>query len=143
MKLSEHFTLEELVLSPTALRLEIDNTPSSSALSNLQSLAIEILEPLRLAWGKPIVVSSGYRCRKLNDAVGGAKNSQHLEGSAADIHTLSDLPEDNKALFALTVAMIREGKLRVGQLIDEYHFNWIHISLPSGKRHNQILHLTS
>ena len=80
MKLSEHFTLEEFVLSPTALRLEIDNTPSSSALSNLQSLAIEILEPLRRAWGKPIVVSSGYRCRKLNDAVGGAKNSQTEKG---------------------------------------------------------------
>ena len=141
MKLSKNFTSEELVRSTTAQRLRINNEPSSKELASLTVLATDILQPLRDAWGQPIVVSSGYRCVELNKAVGGAKNSQHLLGEAADIHTLSDFPADNQALFATAVCLVRDGKIKVGQLIDEYGYNWIHISLPNSKHTNQILHI--
>ena len=141
MKLSKNFTSEELVRSTTAQRLRINNEPSSKELASLTVLATDILQPLRDAWGQPIVVSSGYRCEELNKAVGGAKNSQHLLGEAADIHTLSDFPADNQALFSTAVCLVRDGKIKVGQLIDEYGYNWIHISLPNSKHTNQILHI--
>lgn len=141
MKLSKNFTSEELVRSTTAQRLRINNEPSSKELASLTVLATDILQPLRDAWGQPIVVSSGYRCEELNKAVGGAKNSQHLLGEAADIHTLSDFPADNQALFATAVRLVRDGKIKVGQLIDEYGYNWIHISLPNSKHTNQIIHI--
>lgn len=141
MKLSKNFTSEELVRSTTAQRLRINNEPSSKELASLTVLATDILQPLRDAWGQPIVVSSGYRCEELNKAVGGAKNSQHLLGEAADIHTLSDFPADNQALFATAVCLVRDGKIKVGQLINEYGYNWIHISLPNSKHTNQILHI--
>ena len=141
MKLSKDFTSEELTRSTTAKRLHINNEPSTNELAALSLLAKNILQPLREAWGQPIVVSSGYRCEKLNKAVGGAKNSQHLFGEAADIHTLSDVPVDNQALFATAVCLVRDGRINVGQLIDEYGYNWIHISLPNGQHTNQILHI--
>lgn len=141
MKLSKNFTSEELTRSTTAMRLHINNEPSTKELAALSLLATNILQPLRDAWGQPIVVSSGYRCEKLNKAVGGAKNSQHLFGEAADIHTLSDVPADNQALFAIAVCLVRDGKIKVGQLIDEYGYNWIHISLPNSQHTNQILHV--
>ena len=141
MKLSKNFTSEELTRSTTAQRLQINNEPSTKELASLSALATDVLQPLRKAWGHPIVVSSGYRCEELNKAVGGAKNSQHLLGEAADIHTLSDFPADNQALFATAVSLVRDGKIKVGQLIDEYGYNWIHISLPNSKHTNQILHI--
>lgn len=141
MNLTLHFTLEELTRSVTASRLGIDNTPSADITARLIRLAADVLQPLREAFGRPIIVSSGYRCSALNKAVGGAVNSQHLSGEAADIHTLSDIPEDNKALFATAVCLVRDGRIKVGQLIDEKGYNWIHISLPDRKHTNQILHI--
>ncbi len=85
IKLSEHFRLSEFVSSATAERLGIDNTPDSTALHNIELLCRYVLEPIRQAFGQPIVVNSGYRCRQLNIAVGGAKRSFHLSGRAADI----------------------------------------------------------
>lgn len=140
MKLSEHFTLEELTQSATAARKGIDNTPSKAIIQELQKLAITVLEPLRVAWGAPIKVSSGYRCPKLNAAVGSKSTSQHVKGQAADIHTVSDSKADNKKLFDLAVRLMRGGKIKVGQIIDEYNYNWVHISTPGGHT-NQILHI--
>lgn len=141
MKLSKNFTSEELTRSTTAQRLHINNEPSVKVLTNLTHLATNVLQPLRDAWGQPIVVSSGYRNEELNKTVGGAKNSQHLYGEAADIHTLSDIPAENQALFATAVCLVRGGRIKVGQLIDEYGYNWIHISLPNSKHTNQIIHI--
>lgn len=83
--LSEHFTLDEMVRSGTAIRLGIDNRPDAEAVENMRVLCLEVLEPLRRRYGR-IIVTSGYRCGKLNEAVGGARNSQHLRGEAADIY---------------------------------------------------------
>ena len=130
----KYFTLNELTASSTAKRKGIDNTPDATVRANLTALVANILDPLREAYGKPIVVSSGYRCPKLNRAVGGAAKSQHVTGQAADIHTLSDTPADNKKLFDL----IQSLKLPFDQLINEYNFNWVHVSF-SPRNRRQVL----
>lgn len=143
MKLSKNFTLEELVFSITASNHGIDNTPNAEARKCLKRLAVEVLQPIREAWGQPIVVSSGYRCPRLNAAVGGVKNSQHVLGQAADIKAAD--PRQNGKLHALIKRMVKSGQLNVGQLIWEYgsktNPNWVHVSLPrSGKANNQLLY---
>lgn len=132
----KYFTFRELTKSATADAKGIDNTPSPAIKVALKMLVDNVLDPLREAWGAPIIVTSGYRCPRLNQAVKGAKSSQHLKGEAADIRTVSDKPSDNKKLFDLIVKL----KLPYDQLIDEYGYNWIHVSY--GSRHRrQILHI--
>lgn len=140
MQLTNHFSLYELTNSATAKRLKIDNSPNDQIISELQETA-ELLEKIRIVYGKPIIVTSGYRCTKLNNAVGGSKTSQHVKGQAADIRTVSDLPEDNKKLFDLIVEMGKQNQIKWGQLLDEYNYNWIHISTPKLKINNQIKHI--
>jgi len=130
----KYFNYYELTASSTAKRKGIDNTPDATVRANLTALVANILDPLREAYGKPIVVSSGYRSPKLNRAVGGAAKSQHVTGQAADIHTLSDTPADNKKLFDL----IQSLKLPFDQLINEYNFNWVHVSY-SPRNRRQVL----
>lgn len=98
MKLSEHFTLEEMVRSATANRNNIPNTPSQAEIQWLQYLCVNVLEPLRNYMGRPITVSSGYRCPRLNALVGGVAKSQHQYGQAADIHILNK--QDGDKIFA-------------------------------------------
>lgn len=86
-KLSEHFTLREFVRSATAERLHIDNTPGWEHVARLCHLCQRVLEPLRHRFGR-IVITSGYRCPRLNRAVGGVSNSQHMRGEAADIRVV-------------------------------------------------------
>ena len=83
--LTAHFSLREMCVSGTAIRLGIKNEPSERVTENLQSLCEHVLEPLRQRFGV-IRITSGYRCERLNRAVGGVKNSQHRTGEAADIH---------------------------------------------------------
>jgi len=133
----KYFTIEELTASATAKRKGIDNTPTPGAQSNLKHLVERVLDPLREAYDNPIVVDSGYRCPKLNKAVGGVSNSQHVTGEAADIRTLSDRPKDNRKLFDLIIKL----KLPFDQLIDEYGYNWIHVSCSRKNNRGQILHI--
>ena len=133
--ITKNFTLQELVASDTATRMGIDNSPDEEVEKKLRLLATTILQPLRDKYGKPITVTSGYRCTALNKAVGGVATSQHLKGEAADLVT-----DDVKALFNLAKQMVEDGQIEVGQLIDEYG-RWVHISLPSNKHKNQILYL--
>lgn len=139
-RLTQHFTLEELTASSTANAKGIDNTPTKAVVACLTELCEEVLEPLRQAYGKPIHISSGYRSPKLNKAVGGASTSQHLYGQAADITCMTDSVSGNKELFDVAQRLIANGTIKVGQLIDEYGYNWVHISTPN-KHTNQILHI--
>lgn len=139
MNLTKNFTLEELTYSSTAKKYGIDNTPNNSELNSLRELCEAILQPIRNKYGKSIVVSSGYRNLRLNKLVKGSPTSQHVKGEAADIHTVSDTKSDNKKLFDLIKDMVLKGEIYVGQLINEYDYNWIHISLPNNKHKNQIL----
>ena len=84
MKLTQHFTLAELTASTTAQRLGIDNTPAPELLPRLVRTA-EMLERIRATLGVPVTVTSGYRNRAVNTAVGGATTSDHTQGHAADI----------------------------------------------------------
>ena len=85
MKLTEHFHLEELIRSETAACKGIDNTPNGVQTAALKQLCMNVLEPWRRHLGKPVSISSGFRCEELNRLVGGKKNSQHLKGEAADL----------------------------------------------------------
>ncbi len=127
--------MKELAKSSTADKLGIDNTPTPEASVQLSNLVTHVLDPLREMYGKPITVNSGYRCPKLNDAVGGAKNSQHMRGEAADITAGSKM--ENKRLFELIW-----DNLPFDQLIDESNYSWVHVSYVStSKNRKQILSL--
>ena len=91
----KYFTIQEMISSATAQREGIDNRPPTSAYHLLHVLVDQLLDPIRKAWGSPIVISSGYRCKELNALVGGAKNSHHLLGCAADI--IGGLPLNSQA----------------------------------------------
>jgi len=120
--LTQHFFKEELCGSQTAARLGIDNTPPPEVFSNLVRLCDQILEPLRNAISRPIVVSSGYRCGALNAAVHGSKNSDHLRGCAADI-TAPGMNLDELAEKVRTLAPY----VPLKQCIKEFG-QWVHVS---------------
>ena len=84
MQLTANFTLEEFTRSTAADRLGIDNTPNPQEIANIRRLCVEILQPARLALG-PIQISSGFRSKALNKAVGGVSDSAHRLGFAADV----------------------------------------------------------
>lgn len=149
MKLSKNFSLEELIKSDTANECGIKNSPNSLELKNLTNLTTKILQPIRDAFGKPIIISSGFRCVQLNKKVGGASNSDHLFGAAADIHTSSNTYEDNKKLYDAIISLKNKGKISCRQIIWEYGKKnvgpkWIHISVNHTKnsyKKNQLVYV--
>lgn len=130
----KYFTIEELCKSSTADELGIKNTPDAVAIANMRELVENVLDPLREAWGGPITVNSGFRCRQLNIAVGGATNSHHLYGMAADITVGSKV--ENRKLFEL----VQKLGLPFTQLIDEYGYRWVHVSYDPQDIRKQIVH---
>ena len=117
----KYFTITELCYSNTANRLGIINKCRQEHLTNLIALVENILDPLRDWYGKPVSISSGYRCPALNKAVKGSATSQHMNGQAADIDTGNR--QQNKLLFDYI-----QKNLSFDQLIDESNFAWIHVS---------------
>lgn len=84
--ISENFSYSEFEKSDTAARMHIPNAITTAAIrDSIQALVLDVLQPLRTAWGKPLVINSGYRCPELNEAVGGVATSQHMKGEAADV----------------------------------------------------------
>lgn len=96
---SDFFTLEEFTRSTTAKRLKIDNTPDDVVIRNIQYGVQMVLDPLRRLLHTPIIITSGYRCAKLNKAVGGVANSWHTKGNAADLRIKDE--EEAKAIFQI------------------------------------------
>ena len=130
MKLTNNFILEELTVSQTALRNNIDNDPSKEHIENLRLLCENILQPLREDYNLPLVISSGYRSKKLAGLVGSKITSQHCLGCAADF-TIPSV--DNKKVFKHIVE-----NLPMDQVILEYYTEenggWIHVSyIPNGR----------
>ena len=131
MKITTNFTLTELTCTNTGLQ----NNPGKEQVIALITLCGKVLQPARNLIGEAIHVNSGFRSPAVNRAVGGARNSQHLRGEAADITVLSR--EGNKQLFEI----IRDN-LSFDQLINERNYSWIHVSYKSPKENRrQILHL--
>ena len=126
MNLSESFTLKELTVSDTAVRLGLDNTPNETVTANLKTLCETILQPVREHYGKPIKVNSGYRAPDVNAAVGGSKTSDHCKGQAADIEIVG-IPNADLAAY------IAEN-FKFTQVILEFYTQgipdsgWVHVS---------------
>ena len=132
----KYFTLDELIHSDTADRLGIINSPTPEAISNLNDLVTNVLDKLRDGWGRPIIVTSGYRCKELNAAVGGAHNSQHLKGQAADI-----VSDDFDEFRRFVRRWCKDNEF--DQCIFERGGGreWIHISYVEGRNRRQVLDL--
>ena len=125
MQLTPHFSLAELTASTTARRLGIDNTPPPELMPRLV-LTAEMLERIRTTLGVPITVTSGYRGRQVNQAVGGVTSSDHTQGHAADIVAPGyGTPYQIAKTLAPLVSV-----LGIGQLILEgvKGKQWVHVS---------------
>jgi hypothetical protein len=120
MNLSEHFTLEELTHTD---HREFDNTPNDAELDNLKRLAA-FLETVKTALGgKPVMINSAFRSKKVNDAVGSKDSSQHRIGCAADIRVPGMTPDE-------VVRALIAANLPFDQIIREFD-RWTHISVPN------------
>jgi zinc D-Ala-D-Ala carboxypeptidase len=123
MNLTPHFTLEELTASETAERNGWDNSPNDQELANLTRLA-DFLEQVKVVLnGKPIIISSGLRTKKVNDAVGSRDTSQHRLGCAADFRVPGMTPDQ------VVKAIVASG-IGYDQVIREFD-RWVHISVPN------------
>lgn len=119
------FKLDEFVRSNTAKAKKIDNTPNEVIIEHLKALVDNTLDPLREKWGKPIHVNSGYRCPALNKAVGGATNSGHMYGFAADIDAGSKT--SNQKLWHLVL----DNNIPFTKMINEQDYSWLHIAFDA------------
>ena len=126
----KHFTFNELCESGTAKTHNIDNTPNEQIKINLRNLVDNCLDVIREKYGKPITVSSGYRCPALNKVVGGASTSQHTKGQAADLK--GKTRQENEIIFNIIKQLGC-----YDQLINEYNFSWIHVSYVAGKNNRK------
>jgi len=131
MNLSPHFTLEEMVISETASRKGINNTPSAAVIENMRVLC-GVLEEVRRLLGQPILITSGYRSAALNKAIGGSTTSAHQHGLAADFIA--------PPLTPLEVCLqIEASDIGFDQLI--YEYTWTHFGLRKENMRRQTLTL--
>ena len=138
MQISKHLSLAEVSRSETAKRKGINNTPSGEHLENFKKLAENIFEPIREHFGVPIHISSGYRSKELNAAVGGSSSSQHCQGEAIDIDM------DGTSITNAQIFNFIKDNLDFDQMIWEFgndsNPDWVHVSYEStGKQRKQIL----
>ena len=134
MRLSKNFVLSEITRSNTAKRLGIDNEPTKKDLENLQRIVTNLLQPVRNHLG-PIRISSGYRSKELNRAIGGSNKSQHSKGEAVDIQFWKEGKMCNKEVYD----WILNSGLEFDQMINEFDFAWIHLSLKKSGNRKQVL----
>ena len=127
MKLTEHFTLEEMTVSPTAKKLGLSNQPTPEHIENMKYCCEKILEPVRAHFGKPVKINSSYRSPLVNKAVGGSKTSQHVNGQAIDFEiegldnkTVADWVADNLEFDQVILEFYTKGDKNSG---------WVHASI--------------
>lgn len=130
--------LAEVTRSETAKRKGISNMPTPEHIENFKLLAEKVFQPIREHFGKPIIISSGYRSKALNTAIGGALSSQHCSGEAIDIDM------DGTDITNAQVFNYIKDNLEFDQLIWEFgtdtNPDWVHVSYEStGKQRKQIL----
>ena len=134
MRLSKNFILSEITRSNTAKRLGIDNGPDKNHLRSIQRLITNLIQPMRDALG-PIRISSGYRNPNVNRAIGGSTKSQHCKGEALDLQFWDDGKISNKKLYDWVLS----SDVEFDQMINEFDFAWIHISLKKEDNRKQVL----
>lgn len=138
MRLSKNLTLKEAIKSNTASRLGIDNTPEDWEIHNLRAVAENVFQPIRDHFGVPIGVSSGYRSKELNKAIGGSKYSQHMIGEALDIDADIFGRVTNAEIFNFVKNNLEWDQM-IWEFGDDKEPNWVHISYKeSGKNRKQI-----
>ena len=138
MQLSKNLSLAEVTRSETAKRKGISNMPTPEHIENFKLLAEKVFQPIREHFGVPIHISSGYRSKALNTAVGGSLSSQHCSGKAIDIDM------DGTSVTNAQIFNFIKDNLNFDQLIAEFPENsnpaWVHVSYEStGKQRKQIL----
>lgn len=136
--MGKYFTIKEMCSSNTARVKRIENVPNKEQEKNLEALIDNILDPLRETYGKPINVSSGFRSYHLNKAVGGAANSQHTLGQAADIYCTNK--QDNKKLFDLIQSLNLPFDQVIWEKGNDSYPDWVHVSYSSRNR-RQVLRI--
>lgn len=128
-----NFRFVELTRSRVAKLHGIDNVPTGTEYINLANLVQFVLQPMRDKHGAPLLVNSGYRCPEVNKIVGGAQNSQHMLGEAADITT--GTVSKNIVLFEWA-----SKNIPFDQIILEHSGRWIHVSYKTtGENRHQVL----
>jgi len=132
MFITPHFTLEEMTVSQIACREGLDNTPDPQVLDNLQHLC-QALEHVRSLVDRPVLISSGYRSQALNQRVGGAPNSAHTHGLAADFTVVGLSPRE-------LAEQIEACELAFDQLILEFD-SWVHLAVTQGDARREVLTL--
>ena len=134
IQLSEHFSLSEFTKSITAERLGISNKPDYRQRLALQHLCREVLEPLRKHYGKPIRITSGFRCEELNKAVGGVGRSQHLFGEAADL----SVPNEQVARdWFQWIVRNTDFDQMLFEHSSRMRNRWLHLSCRTNRRENR------
>ena len=138
MQLSKNLALSEVTRSETAKRRGISNMPTPEHIENFKKLAENVFQPIRDHFGVPIRISSGYRSKELNTAIGGSLSSQHCQGEAIDID-MDGTTVKNSEIFNYI-----KDNLNFDQLIWEFgtdtNPDWVHVSYDSsGKQRKQIL----
>lgn len=126
-----NFKISELTYSETANIYKINNMPDIKSLDNMLELICYCLQPIRDKLQKPMTITSGFRCSKVNNLVGGANNSQHAKGQAVDFIVKDMTPTQ-------VVDFIKKTGIEFDQLINEYN-KWTHISFVKGNNRKQIL----
>ncbi len=129
--MTEHFTLYEMSFSEYATRHGKDNTPNEVIADELLALCTNVLEPIRVGIGKPLLITSGYRSVEVNKAIGGSKTSQHCLGQAADFHI------SGMSIETLFQWIINSG-IKFDQIIQEFDA-WVHISYRGTGNRNMLL----
>jgi zinc D-Ala-D-Ala carboxypeptidase len=139
MKISQHLNLSELTRSDSAKRNGIDNNPTAEHLENFKLLAEKVFEPIRLHFGVPIHISSGYRSEALNKFIKGSSSSQHCKGQAIDI----DMDGSSSGVTNADVYNFIKDNLNFDQLIWEFgtdkNPDWVHVSYTKDKNRKQKL----
>ncbi|MBQ9150410.1 peptidase M15 [bacterium] len=126
-----NFSISELINSDTAQKNNINNMPDVNSLDNILNLIVCCLQPIRDLIKKPMIITSGFRSKKLNQLVGGATNSHHLIGCAADFIINGMKPNE-------IIKIVSSSDIKFNQLINEYD-KWVHISYIKNNYKNQIL----
>lgn len=124
-----YFTMSELIHSDTAISHNINNMPDINSLDNMLDLIHYVLNPIRERIKKPMIITSGYRCKKVNELIGGKPTSQHTKGQAVDFVIAGIKPAE-------IVHFIRNMYIEYDQLINEYD-KWVHISFNKGNNRQQ------
>jgi hypothetical protein len=136
MQLTKHFSLAELTRSDTAAKRGIYNIPEPEHVENLKALCVNVLEPVRVHFDRPVTIKSGFRCYELNRMIGGAANSQHTTGQAADIEIRG---VDNADVFRFIAQNLTFDQLIAEMLEhDDGEAGWIHVSYAPTNRKQQL-----